>query len=233
MASEGSNLFIDALPPTEREAVLAAASEVHLEAGAGIAEPGKRFDRVYFSIDLVTSVLTVLSDGKAIESATVGFEGFMPMTAILDTRNEPTSTTVVQVPGRTLVMSVEDFAVVAAAPGFARLAARYAHAYISMMAQNVACNRAHALEVRCARWILIAHDRARRDVFEMTQGYLAGMLGVTRPSVTVAAGILQHAGFITYHRGIVEVLDRDGLEASSCECYAVISDGFRHALARD
>ena len=150
MASESSNLFLEALPPPDREAILAVASEVHLEAGAGIAQPGKRFDHVYFPIDLVTSVLTVLSDGKAIEAATVGFEGFMPMTAMLDTENETTSMTVVQVPGRTFVLSVEDFERVSATPGFSRLAARYAHAYISMMAQNVACNRAHALEVRCA-----------------------------------------------------------------------------------
>jgi CRP-like cAMP-binding protein len=227
-----TNLFLAALPDAEREQILAVATEVTQGTGDQIAEPEKPFDNVYFPIDSVTSVLTVLSDGKAVESATVGFEGFVPIAAILDAKDEPTSTTVVQVPGRSLVVSLEDFRRLRSLPAFNTLAMKYLHAYMSMMAQNVACNRAHPLEERCARWILIAHDRARRDRFEMTQDYLAGMLGVTRPSVTVAAGILHKAGFITYHRGVVEVLDRDGLEASACECYGVISEGFRTALAR-
>jgi CRP-like cAMP-binding protein len=230
--SEVANLFLAALPDAERERILAVAREVQHGNGEQLAAPGQPFDTVLFPIDSVTSVLTVLSDGKAVEAATVGFEGFVPVAAILDATDEPTSTTVVQVPGRSLVVPLDAFREIAASPAFSALATRYLHAYISMMAQNVACNRAHPLEERCARWILIAHDRARRDVFEMTQDYLAGMLGVTRPSVTVAAGILHNAGFVSYKRGIVEVLDRDGLEASACECYAVISEGFRAALAR-
>jgi CRP-like cAMP-binding protein len=227
-----SNLFLSALPHADREQIFAAATEVTQRTGDQIAEPEKPFEHVYFPIDSVISVLTVLSDGKAVESATVGFEGFVPVAAMLDAKDEPTSTTVVQIPGRGLRVSLDDFRRISSSRAFSALAMRYMHAYISMMAQNVACNRAHPLEERCSRWILIAHDRARRDVFEMTQDYLAGMLGVTRPSVTVAAGMLQKAGLITYHRGVVEVLERDGLEASACECYEVISEGFRTALAR-
>jgi len=228
-----TNLFLERLPADERADVLASSREVQHHTGDTIAVPGKRFTDVVFPIDSVTSVLTVLSDGKAIESATVGFEGFVPITAMFEAVSEPTARTVIQVPGRGLVLSVADFRAAARRPGFSASATRYAYAYMSMMGQNVACNRAHPVEERCARWILIAHDRARRDVFELTQDYLAGMLGVTRPSVSVAAGVLQHAGFVSYRRGRVEVLDRDGLEASACECYEVISEGFRRALAGD
>jgi CRP-like cAMP-binding protein len=228
-----TNLFLERLPADERALMLRSARAVAHVTGDTIAQPGKSFDEVVFPIDSVTSVLTVLSDGKAVEAATVGFEGFVPMTAMFDARTEPTSTTVVQVPGRSLVVPLTVFRQVAQRPSFAALAMRYAHGYIAMLSQNVACNRAHPIEQRCARWILIAHDRARRDGFEMTQDYLAGMLGVTRPSVSVAAGMLQNAGFIAYHRGRMEILDRDGLEASACECYEVISEGFRLALARD
>lgn len=101
---------------------------------------------------------------------------------------------------------------------------RYAFSIVSQIAQGSACNRLHPIEARCARWLLQTHDRVDGDSFPLTHDFLAQMLGVTRPSVTIAAGMLQKAGLITYVRGTIEVLDRANLEQAACECYRLITD---------
>jgi len=103
---------------------------------------------------------------------------------------------------------------------------RYVQALIGQIAQNAACNRAHPIEQRCARWLLMTHDRAADDEFPLTQEFIAQMLGVRRAGVSAAASILQRAGFIKYSRGRITVLDREGLESAACECYGVIRDDF-------
>jgi CRP-like cAMP-binding protein len=107
-------------------------------------------------------------------------------------------------------------------PRFERLLLRYALALFDQSAQHAACNRLHALEARCARWLLMTHDRVDGDVLALKQQFLAEMLGVHRPAVTLAAGALQKAGVIRYTRGKVTVLDRLALERASCECYRII-----------
>jgi CRP-like cAMP-binding protein len=113
-------------------------------------------------------------------------------------------------------------ALMSASPCFERLLLRYALALFDQSAQHAACNRLHALEERCARWLLMTHDRVDGDVLPLKQQFLAEMLGVHRPAVTLAAGALQRAGVIRYTRGKVTVLDRPALERASCECYAII-----------
>jgi CRP-like cAMP-binding protein len=107
---------------------------------------------------------------------------------------------------------------------------RYAQLILSTASQTAACNRLHLLEQRCARWLLSARDRADADEFSLTQEFLAMMLGVRRPGVTVAAQSLQAAGLITYNHGTMTVLDRKGLEAASCECYRFIQNEFTRLL---
>jgi CRP-like cAMP-binding protein len=111
-----------------------------------------------------------------------------------------------------------------------KLVYRYLQAYLSQVSQSVACNRLHSTEERFARWLLISHDRVDGDVFHITQEFLANMLGVHRPSVTVVSKTFQQAGLITYNRGTVTVLDRKGLEAACCECYAVVRQKFQSAI---
>jgi CRP-like cAMP-binding protein len=122
-------------------------------------------------------------------------------------------------------------------PGLRAGLGLYMVAMFTLVSQSAACNRLHSLEERCARWILMTHDRVDADTFPLTQEFLSTMLGVRRPSVTVAAGMLQKAGFITYSRGNMTVVDRAGLEASACECYQIITERFQHlpgpGLARD
>jgi CRP-like cAMP-binding protein len=111
-----------------------------------------------------------------------------------------------------------------------RLVNRYAQAFLTQVAQGAACNRLHGLEQRCARWLLMTHDRVSGDEFPLKQQFLAEMLGVRRAGVSVAASALQEAAVIRYSRGTVQVLDRDGLEAASCECYSVIRQQFDRLL---
>ena len=110
---------------------------------------------------------------------------------------------------------------------------RYAAYFTSQLSQSVACNRLHTLEERCARWLLMTHDRVGSHDFSLTQDFLAFMLGVRRASVTVAAGMLQQAGLIRYQRGRIEVLDRARLEDASCECYAVVRRTYDQLLGVD
>ena len=110
---------------------------------------------------------------------------------------------------------------------------RYALTLVTQIAQGSACNRLHPVEARCARWLLMTHDRVDGDVFPLTHEFLAAMLGVTRPSVSIAAGMLAKAGLIRYMRGVIEVLDRTGLEAASCECYGIIAGEFQRLVGRE
>jgi CRP-like cAMP-binding protein len=107
---------------------------------------------------------------------------------------------------------------------------RYAQALQEQTAQSVACNRRHGIDERCARWLLMTHDRVGADQFPLTQDFLAFMLGVRRASVTVAAGMLQQAGLIRYRRGQIAVRDREGLEAASCECYGIVRRKYAQLL---
>jgi CRP-like cAMP-binding protein len=100
---------------------------------------------------------------------------------------------------------------------------RYTHAHVGLIMQSTACNAIHTVEQRLARWLLMAHDRVGLDEFPLTQEFVAMMLGVSRPSVTIVAGTLQKAGLITYHRGHLKIVDRKKLEAASCECYRVVT----------
>jgi CRP-like cAMP-binding protein len=140
-------------------------------------------------------------------------------------------TTVCQIPGNTLRMPSDIFKqmTVNDTP-LRRIALRYLQAYLSQVSQSVACNRLHALESRLARWLLMSHDRMRREDYLITQEYLAMMLGVHRPCVSLAAGTLQRAGLINYTRGKLRVMDREGLEAVSCECYAIVRKHFERLL---
>jgi CRP-like cAMP-binding protein len=107
---------------------------------------------------------------------------------------------------------------------------RYTLALFNLVAQSAACNRVHSIEERCGRWLLMTHDRVEADEFSLTQDFLAQMLGVRRPSVSLVASTLQRAGLIRYRRGRITILDRQGLEAAACECYRVIRDEFDRLL---
>lgn len=185
-------------------------------------ERGVAFPHVHFPLDAVLSMLTVVQDGRGVEFATVGREGMSGSNETLTGAGTPMRV-IAQVSGASLRVPAADLSELARTSFHARgLLLRYNQSLLVQAAQVAACNRLHPVEERCARWLLMTHDRVRRDEFLLTQEFLSQMLGVRRARVNVAAGTLQRAGLIRYSRGRIRLTDREGLEAASCECYGVV-----------
>jgi CRP-like cAMP-binding protein len=188
-------------------------------------------DRVFFPVDAVVSVVTTLADGTSVEVGSIGSEGTTGIFAALGATSVPNAT-FCQVDGSCFVMERSTFEGYLTSVGrFREAMNQYIVGYVNVLAQLVACNRIHPLDARCARWLLMTHDRVGRSRFPLTQEFLAMMLGVRRSGVTLAASAFQDAGFITYSRGRMEILDRAGLEKEACECYAVTRRELHFPLA--
>ena len=195
-------------------------------------KPGEAIRHVYFPSSGFASVLTVLEDGGMVEVATIGREGMVGISAVLDVGPSPSTALVQAESDACYRINTESFRDEMSRNGhFARLVTRYAHALVGVIMQSTACNAVHSVEQRLARWLLLAHDRVERDDFPLTQEFVAMMLGTTRPTVTIVAGVLQRAGLITYHRGHVTIFDRERLEAASCECYRVTTQLLKGVFA--
>ena len=190
---------------------------------AVLHKPGDRVEHVYFPGGGFCSVLTVMADGNMVEVATIGREGFVGMSAVVNGGEPDPSLTMVQAEsGVCYRFPIDAFEAELDRRGeFRTLIRRYAQALVGVVMQSTACNAVHSVEQRLARWLLMAHDRVERDEFPLTQEFAAMMLGATRPTVTVVAGILQRADLIAYQRGRITVVDRRGLEHASCECYGI------------
>jgi CRP-like cAMP-binding protein len=179
---------------------------------------------VYFPRTCVLSLLIMFEEEGPVESATVGREGMVGVALALGA-DSTASMAIAQVPGEAVRIPAAVFRdALADDAALSSLMLRYAYVQHEQASQSVACNRRHPMDQRCARWILMTHDRVAADQFSLTQQFLAFMLGVRRASVTTAAGILQHAGLIRYSRGRVTVLDRARLEEAACECYRIMRD---------
>jgi CRP-like cAMP-binding protein len=184
---------------------------------------------VYFPNGGVVSITTKSKSGTMVEAATVGDEGMLGVEAFLSADACAPGETFMQVPDTSAEMlSVEIFRMEIARQGALHSAvARYMQFLIAQMMQCTACNALHPVEQRCARWLLMTHNRMHQQDFTLSHEFLAMMLGVQRPTVSLVAGTLQHAGFIEYTHGRVTVLDRAGLESASCECYGIIGAHFQ------
>lgn len=194
--------------------------------------PGGRIDSVYFPLDAVASLLNLVEDEGGVEVATIGNEGLVGLPVSWGAGYANSRELVqVQVPGEVLRMDADVFGAEIAGQGsLSSVVQRYTQAFFAQLTQQVACNGLHSIQERCARWLLLTHDRVGSDEFPLTQEFLAQMLGARRPTVSTAAGILSQAGFIRYRRGRLTVTDREGLESASCECYAVVRDVFDRLL---
>jgi CRP-like cAMP-binding protein len=161
-----------------------------------------------------------------VEVATVGREGMLGVSAILDARGPELGVTMVQAAIPVCYrMPIRAFRREFDRRGsFHTLLTRYAVAHMGFVMQSTACNARHSVDQRLARWLLTAHDRVGQDEFPLTQEFAAMMLGASRPTVTIAAGALQRAGLLAYRRGIVRIVNRARLEAAACECYRVTTD---------
>jgi CRP-like cAMP-binding protein len=216
------NRLLGALPAEELDRIMPSLESVPLVDGMPIHEPNEPISHVYFPISGIVSLVSEMSEGT-VEVGTIGREGMTGLPLVLHANTMP-SRAFVQVPGHAYRLRAEDLATaMRIAPRIERMLYRYILALFDQAAQHAACNRLHALEERCARWLLMTHDRVDGDVLPLKQQFLAEMLGVHRPAVTIAAGALQKAGVIRYTRGKVTVLDRAALEEAACGCYAIIS----------
>ncbi len=187
-------------------------------------------DYVYFPLNAVASLLVPVQNNAFVEVATVGNEGMVGLPAFLGGDTLP-ARSIVQVSGELLRMptavfrqQIEDWEPLRA------VLQRYVQVLFMLVAQSAACNRAHDIVQRCARWLLMTQDRVGGDQFALTQEFLAEMLGVRRASVNEVARRLQQDGLIAYNRGVITVLDRPGLEAQSCACYRIIQNEFLRSL---
>jgi CRP-like cAMP-binding protein len=194
----------------------------------------KRFDpvtHVQFPLEGMVSMVLGAESGLSVEIGTVGNEGLVGTAAYLDAERAPCDI-FFETAGSYLRLPVRDFKqALSESPQLDRLVGRYTQALINQTSQSVMCGALHGLEERLSRWLLMTHDRLGGDELDLTQEFLAQMLGVRRPSVTVVAGTLQRAGLIRYNRGRVTVLDRKGLEDSACECYALVRTELERLVA--
>ncbi len=179
-------------------------------------------DHIYFPDSGVISVLAVYADGNVIEMATIGREGCTGMQAVFGAKVS-SAQLLVQIPGTAAKMSRVAFTrAMQSMPSFRSLMYSYVHAFLEQVMVSVACNGAHSLTERLARWLLMMRDRSDDDALPITQNLLAEMLGVQRPTITNAARELERAGLIERGRRQVTILDRPGLTEASCECYQLV-----------
>jgi CRP-like cAMP-binding protein len=185
-------------------------------------QPGKSVEYVYFPNRGVVSLLIILEDGTLAEVGLVGNEGMIGLSLLLEAK-KTSFQAIVQVPGDALRMRADLFQELVK-PGnpLHSLLLRYSNVRMLQFAQSAACIAHHSIEERCCRWLLMTRDRVNSDQFPITHDFLAHMMGVRRASVTVVAGMLQKAGLISYSRGRMTILDREGLEVVCCECYRVV-----------
>jgi CRP-like cAMP-binding protein len=224
------NRLLDALPAGDYERLAPHLELVSMKLGEVLYESGDTLRHVYFPTTAIISMLYVMEDGASAEIAVVGNEGILGISLFMGGETTP-SRAVVQSAGYAYRLKAELLK-----DEFGRfgptmhLLLRYTQALITQMAQTAVCNRHHSVDQQLCRWLLLSLDRLASNELSMTQELIANMLGVRREGVTEAAGKLQDAGLIRYRRGQIEVLDRQGLEARSCECYQVVKAEFDRLL---
>jgi CRP-like cAMP-binding protein len=221
-----SNRILNSLPSEEYERLSPNLEPVNMPFGEILYRPDEPITHVYFPNRGTVSIISVFEDGGSVEVGMVGNEGMFGVSIILGSITAPLEA-LVQLPGDGLRMRAdllrEEFK---KGEHLHDLLLRYTQAFIIQIAQTAACNRAHHVEGRLARWLLMCQDRAMTGELKLTQEFIAMMLGTRRAGVSEAAGLLKDKGVINYKRGQVTILDREGLESISCECYPIVRQEF-------
>lgn len=225
------NRLLAALPLEDYQRLGPRLQGVTLALGQVVYESGEPLRYIYFPTTSVISLLYTARDGSTAEMGSTANDGAVGIALLLG-GTTTSNRAVVQIAGRAVRIDgkflQEEFA---RGGPFQRLMLRYTQALITQISQNAVCNRLHSIEKRLCRWLLLSQDRMRSDDLLMTQEFIANMLGGRRESVTVAAGRLQDAGLIHYARGHIRILDRNGLEATVCECYQIVKEETDRLLA--
>jgi CRP-like cAMP-binding protein len=224
-----SNRLLAMMETEDYTALMAAGKVVSLKFRKVIHRQDKPIDAVYFPMTCMVSLLVTTNDRPQMEMATVGREGVCGAAELLQTQGAM-GLNLVQIPGEAVRIDAATFQRIGRRPLIEDILHRHQYALMRQILQGAACNRLHNMEERCARWLLMTHDRAAQDHFPITQEFLAHMLGVRRATVNVATGMLKKAGFIQYVRAKLTVIDRRGLESSSCDCYGAIVKAYDSIL---
>jgi len=228
---QNENHILSALPPEDYERLAAHLEPVKLPHGQILYESGGSMEYAYFPINMMISLLSQMSDGGSVEVGLVGFEGMLGIPLLLGVDKSPHQA-MAQIPDGALRVKAEVIRREFKRGGaLGDLLLRFTEAMILQISQVAACNRVHTVEERLARWLLMTRDRTASDELELTQEFLAMMLGCRRAGVTTAAITLQGAGVIRYSRGHITILDKPGLEALACECYSVVKAEFDRITA--
>lgn len=228
------NRILAALPADEYARLGPHLERVKLDIKRLLFDVDQPIEHVYFPESCVTSILSLMADGSAIETATVGMEGMIGL-AIFHGTDRTSAQAFCQVAGEAIKMEAGAFREAIARPNtLTALLHRYTQALFTLIGQASACNRRHTMQQRCARWLLLTHDRVGPETgvneFPLTHQFLSQMLGVRRATVTEALGGLQATGAISYEMGVITVRDRAKLEGAACECYAIIQREFDRLL---
>jgi CRP-like cAMP-binding protein len=216
------NRLLLALPSSNLKRLMPELEQVHCQRGQILVDADSPLDHVFFPDSGVVSVVAVYSDGSVIEMATIGREGCTGVQAVFGAKSSSIRL-LVQIPGSATKISRAGFArAMEAMPSFRGVMYAYLQAFLEQVMVSVACNGAHSVKERLARWLLMMRDRNDDDVLPITQSLLAEMLGVQRPTITNAAQELEDAGLIARGLRQVTILNRKGLVAASCECYELV-----------
>jgi CRP-like cAMP-binding protein len=214
------NHLIELLPRKDRLHFLSRCESVELVMSDVLAHPGKETRHAYFPTEGIISLIAPIDGRPALEVGMVGWEGMFCAQLALGVTTQPLHA-LVQGAGEAWRISASNLrAELETSPALQRILNRYVTVVLAQLATSAACLRFHQIGPRLARWLLMTHDRSHADSFHMTQEFIAYMLGVRRVGITAAAGMFQRNGLISYHRGTMTVLDRTGLEAAACRCYA-------------
>lgn len=215
--------MLDRAPSDVRSDLLPAARPHRLGEGEILQDAAEPIKTIYLPTSGIISLVTTAADGTAVEAGLVGREGFAGIPAVLGRDSPRNVRAMSQIEGDALAVDADVFLqAFDSSEVFADLVKGYINAVWAETAQTVACNRLHSVDQRCARWLLLVRDRLGRSEFRLTQEFLAMMLGIRRPSVSVAAEKMQRKGLISYRRGNMKLLAPDGLRESACECYEII-----------
>jgi CRP-like cAMP-binding protein len=223
------NRLLASLPSNELERVSAALDVRELRHGETLIAPWEPITELYFPVDSIISIVSETPEGQSVEVATVGREGMIGAAAFLGSAVAPLRT-MCQIVGPALVGRTADLVEEDGESAFRATILRYSHTMLIQASVAAACNRLHPLEQRAARWLLTTSDSLEKSQFNLTHEFFAIMLGAHRPSVSLAAQMLQQAGLITYHRGQVEILDRPGLTDAACSCYLTITEHYEKTM---
>lgn len=225
--SPAENQLIESLPRAHRRLLQALCEPVDWVLGEVLIERGQPTRHVHFPVDGFVSLVTQLDDHGSIEVGMIGREGMLGINLLLGVRDAP-QRALVQGAGAAWQVPAREFAdLVAHSAPLREVLNRYLYVLLAQQAEAAACLKFHAIGPRLARWLLMSHDRAHADRFHVTHEFLSTMLGVRRVGVTIAASKLAQQGLITYTRGDLTVLDRSGLQAAACDCYATDCQVYR------